>query len=185
MNYNYIESLVVKAKDNKKDAINELIKEFTPYIINISKKTFIPSYTYEDILSECYTSLLVAIKRYNINRHRFVAYALTAIKNNLWLLAKRNKKINLDYVDFINEIAADDIKIDDNLLNNEEADYLTSIISKLSSEEYTLYKYLFIDNKSIKEYAYINNLQYHTVYWMRKNLLYKIKKLINKYLITQ
>ena len=185
MNYDYIESLVIKSKDKEPEATNKLINEFTPYIINISKKTFIPSYTYEDILSECYTSLLVAIKRYNINRHRFVAYALTAIKNNLWLLAKRNKKINLDYVDFINEIAADDIKIDDNLLNNEEADYLTSIISKLSPEEYTLYKYLFIDNKSIKEYTYINKLQYHTVYSMRKNLLYKIKKLINKYLITQ
>ena len=185
MNYNYIESLVVKAKDNKKDAINELIKEFTPYIINISKKTFIQSYTYEDILSECYTSLLVAIKKYDLNRHRFVAYALTSIKNNLWLLSKRYNRLHLDSVDFIDEIATDNIEVSDTLINNEEATYLTSIISKLSPEDYKLYKNLFIDNKSIKEYAYINNLQYHTVYWMRKNLLYKIKKLINKYLITQ
>ena len=117
-------------------------------------------------------------------RSKVILFLFIIIKNNLWLLAKRNKKINLDYVDFINEIAADDIKIDNNLLNNEEADYLTSIISKLSPEEYTLYKYLFIDNKSIKEYAYINNLQYHTVYWMRKNLLYKIKKLITNYLVN-
>ena len=90
MNYDYIESLVIKSKDKEPEATNKLINEFTPYIINISKKTFIPSYTYEDILSECYTSLLVAIKKYDLNRHRFVAYALTTIKNNLWLLAKRN-----------------------------------------------------------------------------------------------
>ena len=182
MNYDYIESLVIKSKDKEPEATNKLINEFTPYIINISKKTFIPSYTYEDILSECYTSLLVAIKKYDLNRHRFVAYALTSIKNNLWLLSKRYNRFHLDSVDFIDEIATNNIEVSDTLINNEEATYLTSIISKLSSEEYTLYKYLFIDNKSIKEYAYINNLQYHTVYWMKKNLLYKIKQFLNHYI---
>ena len=49
MNYDYIESLVIKSKDKEPEATNKLINEFTPYIINISKKTFIQSYTYEDI----------------------------------------------------------------------------------------------------------------------------------------
>ena len=83
MNFNYIESLVAKAKNGDVSSKEIIFKEFRPMILNISKRTFVHGYDFSDIEHECYATLLKCIKIYDLDKKRFVAYATMAIKNNI------------------------------------------------------------------------------------------------------
>ncbi|SUY46965.1 RNA polymerase sigma factor, sigma-70 family [Clostridium putrefaciens] len=80
MYYVKFENLVKLAKNGYLSAKEELSAEFTPFILNLSKKSFINSYEFEDIKNECYGTLFKCIKVYDCDKHRFVAYATNAIK---------------------------------------------------------------------------------------------------------
>lgn len=54
MDFNYIEVLVTKCKNNNEAAKEKLAAEFRPLIYNISKRTFIDGYNVHDIQQECY-----------------------------------------------------------------------------------------------------------------------------------
>ena len=49
MNFNYIESLVTKAKNGDVSAKEIIFEEFRPMILNISKRTFVHGYDFSDI----------------------------------------------------------------------------------------------------------------------------------------
>lgn len=51
MDYDYVENLVKKSKANDKTAQEELLKEFEPFIINISSKVHLNGYDFDDIKS--------------------------------------------------------------------------------------------------------------------------------------
>lgn len=91
MDFNYIEALVTKCKNNDEAAKEKLSAEFRPFIYNISKRTFIDGYNTHDIMQQCYQSLFKSVSMYNLEKHRFVAYATNAIKNNMNDLIKRIK----------------------------------------------------------------------------------------------
>ena len=74
MDYDYVENLVKKSKANDKTAQEELLKEFEPFIINISSKVHLNGYDFDDIKSECYKSIAKCLLLYDENKHRFVAY---------------------------------------------------------------------------------------------------------------
>jgi len=53
------------------------------YTFNISKKTFIDGYEIHDIQNQCYETLFKCVSFYNLEKHRFVAYASNSIRNNI------------------------------------------------------------------------------------------------------
>lgn len=80
MNFDYIENLVRRCKNNDEAAKEKLADEFKPLIYNISKKTFVDGYSIYDIQQECYKSLFKSVSMYNLEKHRFVAYTTNAIR---------------------------------------------------------------------------------------------------------
>ena len=94
MNYDYIEDLVRKSKDGDKTSKEKLIEEFRPFITNLSKRTFIPGYDFDDFRNECYRILFKCISLYRTESHRFVAYATNGIKNNINDLIRTSIKTN-------------------------------------------------------------------------------------------
>ena len=94
MNYKYVENLVRLSKNGDMKSKERLLEEFKPFIINISKRTFIHGYEFEDIMNECYKILLKCISLYKLENHRFVAYATNGIKNNINDLIRNSIKNN-------------------------------------------------------------------------------------------
>ena len=88
MDYNDIENLVNLAKANDRNAKEELMVKFTPLILNLSKRSFVNSYEFADIKNECYHTLFKCVSLYNLDKHRFVAYATNAIKNSVNFLIR-------------------------------------------------------------------------------------------------
>ena len=51
MDYDYIEKLVSSCKDGDKDSKEKLIEEFRHFMVNLSKRTYIYGYEFEDLMN--------------------------------------------------------------------------------------------------------------------------------------
>lgn len=184
MDYNYIENLVIEAKDGKEAAKEELFKEFKPMILNLSKRTFIDGYDFFDIKHECYTTLFKCVQMYNPNKHRFVAYASRGITNNIHHLIRKSctREINeangtltlnndLQYV--ITDPSPD---VDECVCNQILAKTLKSYINKLPHNYRDILHHTLINDGTIKTYADKNNLNYSTSIGMKNRALNQLRK---------
>lgn len=88
MNFNYIEELVLKYKNQDMLSKEKLAKEFKSLILNISRKTFIYGYKIHDIHNECYKLLFKYVSLYNLEKHRFVAYKHIKIPRIVYISSK-------------------------------------------------------------------------------------------------
>ncbi len=182
LDYDYIETLVKKSKDNDKIAQEKLIKEFEPFIINISSKTHLNGYDFDDIKSECYKSIAKCLLLYDKNRHRFVAYAINAIKNNLKDLIKTSYKkssiTSYNLIHLTNELQdalkSNDISPDEIVMNKLDCEILNSTLKSLAPEELELIDFIFIKGYSLKSYSILKNISYNKVYKHKQIILNKI-----------
>ncbi|MDR3593195.1 sigma-70 family RNA polymerase sigma factor [Clostridium sp.] len=189
MDFNYIEALVAKCKNNDELSKEKLAEEFRPLIYNISKRTFIHGYDIYDIQNECYKSLFKCVSMYNLEKHRFVAYATNAIKNNMNDLIKKIKtRSSTEGIDALS--LHDDVE--KNLLSQEippeislceMCDYedLRLALKNLNEEETELIDLVFFKNNTVQDYAYQKNMCYSTAIVKKKNILKKMFNNISLY----
>ena len=91
MNYSQIESLVKSSKHGNSASKELLAEAFKPFILNISKRTFINGYDFYDIQNECFKILFHCVSLYNPENNKFVAYATNGIRKSLNDLIKKSK----------------------------------------------------------------------------------------------
>ena len=189
MDFDYIETLVTRCKNNDEKAKEKLAEEFRPLIYNISKRTFIDGYNSHDIIQECYQSLFKSVSMYNLEKHRFVAYATNAIKNNMGDLIKRIKTRKStegsDALSLHNDVEKEfpelEISTETSLCEMCEYEDLKLALKNLTEEEKELIDFVFYRNYTIKEYAYIKNMCYSTAILKKKTILMKILNNISLY----
>ena len=186
MNFEYIEYLVTKCKNNDMLSKEKLAEEFRPLIYNISKKTFIDGYEIHDLHNECYKTLFKCVSFYNIEKHRFVAYASNSIRNNINDLIKRiktrsategNDALSL-HDDVEKDLQSQEVGIED--LFCDQCDYhdLRLAINNLDEEEKELIDFIFFKNNTIQTYSYFKNMRYSTACQRKKVTLKKISNYI-------
>ncbi len=133
-------------------------------------------------MQECYQSLFKSVYMYNIEKHRFVAYATNAIKNNMSDLIKRiktrrstegNDALSL-YDNFESNLPSEEISTETSLC--EMCDY-----EDLNEDELELIDYVFYKNYTVKEYAYFKNMCYSTAILKKNTILKKILNNISHY----
>ena len=190
MNYSYIENLVRLSKNGDEYSKEKLIEEFRPFIINISKKTFIHGYDFEDIINECYKILFKCISLYITENHRFVAYATNGIKNSINDLIRnnlKNKKISgasiLTIDNYVEETYKDDIpEMADILCSKYDNDCLKYAMKQLTEDELYLINHLFYNGKTLKSYSDNENVCYSYAVKKKRYVLDKMFMYINKYI---
>lgn len=190
MNYNYIEDLVKKSKDGNEYSKEKLIEEFRPFIINLSKRTFIPGYDYDDFINECYRILFRCLSLYKLESHRFVAYATNGIKNSINDLIRSSIKTNnihgsgtAPFDNYVEETYKSDLpKIEDLLCTKYDSDCLNYAISHLSKEELNFVQHLFFENKTIKSYADKKDVCYSYAVKKKRYVLDKLFMYVNIYI---
>ncbi|WP_297429880.1 sigma-70 family RNA polymerase sigma factor [Clostridium sp.] len=192
MDFNYIETLVTKCKNNNEEAKEKLAAEFRPFIYNISKRTFIDGYNQHDVIQECYQSLFKSASMYNLEKHRFVAYATNAIKNNINDLIKKiktrsstegNDALSLhDNVE--NDFPAFEVSAETSLCEMCDYEDLRQALKNLNKDEKELIDFVFFRNCTVLDYAYIKNMCYSTAILKKKTILIKILNNISLYYST-
>ncbi|OPJ64890.1 sigma-70 family RNA polymerase sigma factor [Clostridium oryzae] len=186
MNYELIENLVISAKADNDAAKEALLNEFNPFIINISRKSFINSYETSDIQSECYKTLLRCINLYDTSKHRFVAYATNSIKNSINYLIRGSIRRNIG--DGPSSLVMDDMfenslssqeNIEDIILMSEFREKLSEALKLLSDEEKELVTYVFFHRYSIKKYSEFKGISYSRAVRRKNSVLAKLKLILN------
>ena len=184
MDFNEIESLVKLAKANDRNAKEELMMKFTPMILNLSKRSFVNSYEFSDIKNECYHTLFKCVSLYNLDKHRFVAYATNSIKNSVNLLIRTSIRRNgsegpeafiLDGK-LENTICSGLEDFDSLMLNKVYRNRLNAALQILSSSEEELVKYVYFEKHSLKKYSHFTGVPYPIVINTKNEILYKLKK---------
>lgn len=188
MNYNIVKNLILEIKEGNTKSKEKLVEEFKPFIINLSTKTFIDGYNMYDIQNECYAILLKCINKYNPEKHRFVAYATNAIKNGVYTLirnVKRRSKLegittlthdgNLESLNLVSPLS-----VEDNLFKSYDLENIELAIKSLTEEEQEFIKFVFIKNKTIKEYALIKNMNYSVAVYKKSLIMKKINNYITQ-----
>ena len=189
MDFSYIETLVKKSKDGDSASKEELALQFKPFIINLSKKTFIDGYDKQDIMNECYRILFRCVDIYDTSRHRFVAYATNGIKNSIYYLVTRSIKFSTIHGqssqiltdEFVNSIVSDDMTTEDLLCKKYDFKPLEYAIKQLNKKEQTLINHVFFKNKKLKDYAISNNISYSYATKFKRHTLDKLHTHIDNY----
>jgi RNA polymerase sigma factor (sigma-70 family) len=187
VNYYYIENLVRHAKAGDLKAKEDLTYEFTPFIISISSKIYIHGYEKSDLKNECFLTLFNCISKYNLDTHRFVAYATNAIKNNLNVLVKKViSKEEFDGFfslcdDIGSEILSSTPMVEEKILLELEYNKLSAAINdNLSDWEKQLILFLYFMNNTLTNYAYHENISYVTASKRKKRVLEKLNTFLKR-----
>jgi RNA polymerase sigma factor (sigma-70 family) len=185
VNYEYVETLVTAAKAGDLNAKQMLLEEFTPFIHSLSGRVFIQGYERCDIKNECFLTLCDCISKYNLNAHRFTAYATNSIKNNLnVLLINYAKHNNIDGIfslsdDLENTFSLNHlIEEECTLIEHEYNILLSAIKNELTDSEKKLIIFVYYKNNTLTNYAYHENISYVTASKRKKKILVKLKLLL-------
>ena len=178
MGLNLFEELVRKTKNGDKEAEKELYEKFRPLIVNLCKKSFIEGYTFEDIYQECYLALSKAVSYYNVDKHRFFGYALTAIKNQINYKIRRSipEKAANFYVDDFEFVEQTTHDLVEDIILKSDYDTLLKSLKNLDEKEQRLIKQCFFRNKSYRQYAKEVHLTYSQVMFIKRKALTKLQK---------
>lgn len=187
MNYNEIEKIVLAAKMGNSQAKESLVEEFTPLILNLSRKSSITSYEPEDIRNECYKTLFKCVEQYASDKHRFVAYATNAIKNSVNELIRKSVRrcgaegmtalISSDKLD--NSLFSAIEGIDNFVINRLMISQLQNVLNSLYTAERELITHVYFKGYSLKRYSEIKALQYSEVLKRRANILRKLRSILD------
>ena len=186
---NILNTLVTKCKNGDTLSKEKLAEEFRPLIFNISKRTFIDGYEIQDIQNQCYETLFKCVSLYNLEKHRFVAYATNSIKNNINDLIKRikirsstegNDALSL-HDDVEKDLPSQDISLEDLFCDQCDYEDLRLAINNLTEEEKELIDFIFYKNNTVQTYAYYKNMCYSTACQRKKVTLKKIFNHMNLY----
>ena len=177
------EKLAVLAKSGDEKAKEELANTFKPFIINLCKKTFLNGYEFEDIQNECYKSLFKALNKYNPEKQRFVAYAAISIKNSIANLIrtsnrrdKTDSKSILTLSDSLENTLAYDLEFVEDMLFKEVMSLkVREVIERLATEEKELIKYVYLKNRTLKEYSKQAEISYSKAVRVRNRTFEKLR----------
>jgi len=186
MNFSKIENLVLLCKRGDTKAKEKLVEEFTPFILNLSKKSYVNGFEFEDLKNECYKTLFKCVQLYNVDRHRFVAYATNAIKNSInHLIRTTARRENsegpkaLILSDNLEHVLSYDMEfVEDEICKKILDEKLKAAIESLTLEEKDLIEFVYYKKNTLKKYASYSGIPYSKVISLKNNILIKLNTLL-------
>ncbi|WP_373207692.1 sigma-70 family RNA polymerase sigma factor [Clostridium paraputrificum] len=190
MDYKYIESLVKLAKEKDIKSQELLVEEFKPIIYGLTKKISASGYEREDLISESYRILFNCIDKYDLSKHRFVAYSINAIKNNFKYILRKSTRRG-DHEGLISKDIAADLE---SIIAHEEGTYekkesdiiddqlLKLILKDLTKDELELINLIVFEDYTVREYAAFKKINYSMAIKKKKLALDKIKIPFNEFI---
>lgn len=188
MNYNEIESSVIRAKTGNTEDLLKLIEQFKPFIFKTAKEYNIKGFDIYDLSQIGYITLINAVEKYKIGSHTFSSYAYSAITNAFKYAARNNKKaaeefsLNVqvpnnecpgtEYIDIIDSLE----NIEEDIIGIENNRELRKAIAALPEEELEFVIMVYYCNVTVKTYAEKKGMSYNNAIRFKNKILEKLKK---------
>lgn len=183
-----IEDLVLDARMGDKDALQEIIERFTPFVVKNARSIFIYGMDMEDLIEEGYKSVIKAVKSYDPNKNSsFTPYVMHAVKYNYYYgirkCARHNSDISMqtpigEGIE-LGEIFEDDTDIEEDYIHAEDLLNLKNVLDKLSPEERAdILQYFNTDGVTLKQIAHDKGVKYTTLVKRKNALVLKLRRLM-------
>ncbi|WP_418223274.1 sigma-70 family RNA polymerase sigma factor [Clostridium isatidis] len=180
----FMKELLIKAKQGDKVSMEKLLNKFEPLIKKSSKQYYINGYEQGDIKQLAYMATLKAIKRFDLEKsNSFPLYVKRTVQNSIYKEIKKSKEIisynkgNRETKENseIKNIEDKNVELEEEIIKKERREKLINLINKMANEEKEFIREIFIEEKSLKEYAKEKGLKYHQVVYFKKKVLQKIE----------
>lgn len=186
MDNNYIDKVFMEARMGDKEKLTELFLCFKNYIDKKACCYYIKGYDTEDLVSLGNLTLLKAYNSFDSSKcSHFAHYACSAIKNNFnycYRSAKMRSTISISSL--IHDTSLED-KLNDSAVLDE---YLTRFnnsemkkaVLKLEPELFDIISHVYYKDRTIMEYAKINNISYNKARRLRLKAEKKLRNLLSE-----
>lgn len=180
------ETVVFKAKEGDREAVEYLLNRFKPYIVKRATGVYLKGYEMDDLIQIGYMYVINCIKKYKIGSNSFTTYVVRAIdngfNNEIRKRAKWNYECSLDkssdeefsIVDFI----PCDLNIENDYVEKEEREIIYKFIKELPKDYLHIIEEVFINECTLGEYAEKYNLTYSAVVKRKGRALKKLREKI-------
>ncbi|MEQ8156637.1 MAG: sigma-70 family RNA polymerase sigma factor [Clostridiaceae bacterium] len=188
LDFDRIEDLAFMARSGSEAAKEELAEKFRPFILSVAGKYNFHGYDFDDKVSECYSTLFKCIKLYKPKMHRFVAYAVVAIKTSMKYLgrtlARRDSSEGASALvlnDCLENILADEsFYFEDDLFNRVFIRKLKKAILNLKEEETEMIQHIYMKGNIIRSYADYKGITYGAAVHFKNRVLKKLRNVIDQ-----
>ena len=179
-----MEDLIIKSKQGDKSALEEILRMFQPLINNTAISFYIYGYEDEDIKQIARLAIIKAVKKFNIDlSNSFPTYVKEVIRNTMYKEIDKAQKVyfkdkiskEIAKVIDIKEIVDENIDIQEEFIKKEKTKELEKAISLLKEEERNLLKYIYIKEKTLKDYSKENNIEYYKCRYMKDKIIKQLK----------
>lgn len=184
-----VNNLILKAQNNDKNALEEIVKIYKPYIIKIARSIYINGYETEDLIQIGVIALIKAVKRFQLERGAvFTAFAVTVIKNAFneelrKIIGKRwdkKFKCSLNNVteegkEFIEMLASEE-DIEEEVVLKEQIILLRKVMSKLPEKDREIIQWFYFENRSLKEYSELKGISANLAAQRKGRAMEKLKR---------
>ena len=143
--------LIQNCQKGEKQAFNELIKFYYPYLSKFLLKLTSDQVLSEDLLQETFMKVIRNIEKFDIyGKATFSTYILTIARNCYIDYLRKNINMNLD----IYELDVDDgINLENTVLNHIEVSEILKEMDKLPYEQAEAIKMKYLEQLTLKEIA--------------------------------
>lgn len=186
---NKIKELILEAKQGDKEALEEIIKKYTPFVIKIARSIYVKGYDIEDLIAVGHVAIIKAINIYDPGRSDgFTTYIFNTIKTNLYLLIRKAVKeagccslnsLNNEGCELI-ETLSSDINIEDDMVKKDQRSALSEALKRLSEGEKEIIYWYYFNRRNLKDYASFKGVSYRTAVTRKKKAVAKLKKYLKE-----
>lgn len=186
MNYNEIETCVIRVKSGSEEDFSKLMKQFRPFIYKTANSFNIRSYDIEDLIQLGNIALMKAVLKYKVGSHTFSSYAFNSIKNELRCAARTNAKISNELsintpvsdsefqeTEFVDCLEGPD-NLEEDLIQSESIKELKEAIKLLSDEEIEFVNLIYYKGVQLTKYAEHKSISYKQALARKRKVLKKL-----------
>jgi RNA polymerase sigma factor (sigma-70 family) len=192
MNYNEVETCVIRAKNGSKEDLLKVIEQYKPFILKTAREFNIRGMDMDDLVQIGSAAIMKAVIKYKIGSHSFSGYALTAVKNHIRQAARNASKfskelsINVpvsgreDDNREISECLESPVNIEEDIIKNETYKELGQALDKLSKEDREMLLMIYGKSITLTAYAENNNINYQQAVRRKRRALDKLSIYLGK-----
>lgn len=166
--------IIQRCQKGEKEAFNELITYYYPYVRKFLIKLTSNEDLTEDLVQDTFLKLIKNIDKYDTNKETsFSTYLIQISKNTYLDYLKKMKKIDLE--ENMEELIVEET-MEEKIVNEEQLNILLKEIESLPFEQAQALKMKYIENYSLKEIAKQMGTETKTI----KSRIYEGKEKIKK-----
>ena len=185
MTHNDIEICVIGAKNDNKEDLLKILKQYKPFIFKTARQFNIKNYDIYDLEQIGYMAIINALAKYRTGSCTFSTYVYESIKNAFRYTARQNSKYEREFslntsvdpysntTEYINCIDSSE-NLEETILKSEETSEMRTAISKLPPHELELVMMVYYRGVSLNQYASKKGVTYYQAAKKKDSVLGKL-----------